>query len=410
MKANSAGRYDEAAPTYGNVHDVALHVTLLGLTAVAFVVAVRNVLSATGAAMAAYAAGCGLVLLLLCKPLNYGLRVLHSSVDLSAFPARPHERWIFVNGICAGTRWLQENLDMIATVFGRPVVGVHNRTYGIVLDLVECLVQRDFGYMTADIRIAHNAIKTTLLDPDVHRVVLLAHSQGGIIISAALDALSYSDLPVEAWDKLEVYTFGCAANHFSNPPRCVCRRRADSPIPMQLPRYPRTLRQIAVIEHYANELDFVAKMGVLNFTGNPATNPAPAPTATAATPIPVIPATPAAATATATTPLIGSGGSGTGSTGSFVGKVFMRMGTGGHLFCQHYLGPMFSGLRPEFLDETVVTTDGSAAMVGTAGDVHDVERLLADAVGVSQGALPVAQRTVRDVSRLWKYKNGNVPQ
>ena len=384
--ANNAGRYDEAAPTYGNAHDVALHVTLLGLTAVAFVVAVRNVLSATGAAMAAYAAGCGLVLLLLCKPLNYGPRVLHSSVDLSAFPARPHERWIFVNGNCAGTRWLQENLDMIATVFGRPVVGVHNRTYGIVLDLVECLVQRDFGYMTADIRIAHNAIKTTLLDPAVHRVVLLAHSQGGIIVSAALDALSYADLPVEAWDKLEIYTFGCAANHFSNPPRCVCCHHTGSPGPKQPSRHSRNLRQIAVIEHYANERDFVARMGALNFTGKPAASPAAA-----------------APAATTTPPLIGGGG------GSFVGKVFMRMGAGGHLFCQHYLGPMFSGLRPEFLDEMVVTDDESAAVVGTAGGAQDVERLTADA-GVSRAALPVAQRTVREVSRLWKYKDGKVPQ
>ena len=47
--------------------------------------------------------------------------------------------------------------------------------------------------------------------------------------------------------------------------------------------------------------------------------------------------------------------------------------------------------------------------MGTAVDAQDVERLPADA-GVSWVALPVAQRTVREVSRLWKYKDGKVPQ
>jgi len=97
---------------------------------------------------------------------------------------------------------------MISTIFRRPVTGVHNRTYGLIFDLFECLVQRDFSYMTDDIRVACNKIKETLLDEEVDRVVLIAHSQGGIIISAAVDALC-ADLPPAAFEKLEVYTFGC---------------------------------------------------------------------------------------------------------------------------------------------------------------------------------------------------------
>ena len=60
---------------------------------------------------------------------------------------------------------------------------------------------------------------------------------------------------------------------------------------------------------------------------------------------------------------------------------------------------MFSSLRPEFLDEIVVSDDESAAVVGTAGEAQDVERLPADA-GVSRAALPIVQHTVRGVSWL----------
>lgn len=35
-------------------------------------------------------------------------------------------------------------------IFHRPVTGVHNRTLGILFDLVECLVQRDFGYVRSN--------------------------------------------------------------------------------------------------------------------------------------------------------------------------------------------------------------------------------------------------------------------
>ena len=62
------------------------------------------------------------------------------------------------------------------------------------------------------------------------------------------------------------------------------------------------------------------------------------------------------------------------------------MGASGRLFRQHYLDLCFPVSEP-------------AAVVGTAGDARDVERLPADA-GVSQAALPIAQRTVREVSRL----------
>lgn len=104
-----------------------------------------------------------------------------------------------------------DNINSISAIFGRPVTGIHNRTYGVLGDLMECLIQRDLLYSTEDTRLTYNYMKTTLLDPEVKRVVVLAHSQGGIIVSSVIDAL-YADLIPSAFDKLEIYTFGYVPN------------------------------------------------------------------------------------------------------------------------------------------------------------------------------------------------------
>jgi hypothetical protein len=39
-----------------------------------------------------------------------------------------HEEWIFLNGVAVGKHWLQSNVDRLALTFGRPVLGVHNKT------------------------------------------------------------------------------------------------------------------------------------------------------------------------------------------------------------------------------------------------------------------------------------------
>ena len=90
------------------------------------------------------------------------------------------------------------------------------------------MIQRDFGYTTKDIRAAYKHIKEALLDPKLSKVVVVVHSQGGLIMSIALDNL-LADLPRSCtlprllhlnppdFQKLEIFTFGCAANHFNNP-------------------------------------------------------------------------------------------------------------------------------------------------------------------------------------------------
>lgn len=96
--------------------------------------------------------------------------------------------------IISSHRGLQANIDLLSATFGRPVIGVHNKTYGLPFDLVECLIQRGFAYNTLDVRVAYDYVKACLCDPTVRKVILIGHSQGGIIISMVIDEL-LKDLP-----------------------------------------------------------------------------------------------------------------------------------------------------------------------------------------------------------------------
>lgn len=120
-----------------------------------------------------------LLIYLLAWPME-GSSVTRSKMDKrTPRSAEQHrdERWIFVNGCASGHAGLQANIDRLSLVFGRAVIGIHNKTYGIVADVLECLIQRVFSYDTADVRVAYEQIKAVLLDHTVTKVVLIGHSQ-----------------------------------------------------------------------------------------------------------------------------------------------------------------------------------------------------------------------------------------
>jgi hypothetical protein len=98
--------------------------------------------------------------------------------------------------------------------------------------------------------------------------------------------------------KLEIYTFGNAARRFNNP----LAHQSSSKASVDQGIVAAGARVIKHIEHYANSEDFVANIGVLNFT-SPAAQPF-------------------------------SDGN------AFFGPVFIRQGSG-HLLNIHYLDNMF---------------------------------------------------------------------
>ncbi|KAK2760303.1 hypothetical protein FQN54_002371 [Arachnomyces sp. PD_36] len=346
----------------------------------------------------------------LCYPIK-GPMVVESSPDILRYGEAERwkdEKWIFVNGTLVTNHCLQENCNRISRTFGRPITGLHNPTLGLIGDITECIIQRSFSYNTYCTRYTYDYVKARLADPGVKKVVLLGHSQGGIEISMVLDLL-FADMPVENISKLEVYTFGCAASHFNNPLRAIEPNSQTA-----------RARVIPYMEHYANSDDLVTRWGVLY---NVCTAP----------------------------------------TNSFMGKIFVRRNATGHLLNQHYLSNMFPlpGEKPDstdgtsFLDQVAdvyekltlrrkrlamtncppvrqtprhpygsFTGSNDLEQLNPASDVLDLDdgssgfRFVTRGRQISEGGQPLkpnknghmpSGRTVRELSRLWRYMGGMDP-
>lgn len=126
--------------------------------------------------------------------------------------------------------WLKSNINRLALTFKRPVIGVHNQTFGIIFDVIECLIQRNFDLATRDVREAYKIVKEKLYNPKYSKVIFILHSQGGIEGGLVLDWL-IQEIPQDLLAKLEVYTFGNAANHFNNPHRHTKGEEAEEDNP-----------------------------------------------------------------------------------------------------------------------------------------------------------------------------------
>jgi hypothetical protein len=159
----------------------------------------------------------------------------------------PGEAWFFINGIATDKELLQLNGRYISKLFRRPIELIYNPTQGPVLDLLECVTGRTFDFISRPGEYALERISTALSNPEKNRVILLGHSQGGIIVSNVVAGLIErygGDKKLLA--KLEVYTLASACDHMRVDPVL------DTPE-----------RRVPYIEHFANTGDLVANLGVL---------------------------------------------------------------------------------------------------------------------------------------------------
>nr|CEG04689.1 unnamed protein product [Fusarium clavum] len=432
--------FDELYPSSQNIFCVVVHLVLIILQlgfilALPFAIVLPVWLAGTGIA--------GFMTLnwLLCKLLN-GKQETYTSEEKYAkeLPEHAHEQWVFLNGVAVGQHWMQSNLNRLALTFGRPILGIHNQTSGIIFDVVECLIQRNFGYATGDVRICFRLLKDILYDESKSKVVFILHSQGGIEGGLVLDWL-LQELPQDLMSKLEVYTFGNAANHFNNPHRhrssqtlsrlnplsamstILTESSFDSPSgspidtkvdvntkvrnPVRKESSGVSTRSISAakdrcikhVEHYANSTDFVAIWGILHFATNKMESR---------------------------------------ELPRFQGRLFARADGrhGGHQMNQHYLNAMFPLKQDaetgeytgadednEFMEEVIKAgEEGSASAsareafeiswAGTQGfgsgdaaaaiEVHGISKKLREASDDQN-------IRVKDVSRLWSYRNGRSP-
>lgn len=159
----------------------------------------------------------------------------------------PGEAWFFINGIATDKELLKLNGKYISKLFQRPIELIYNPTQGPFLDLLECMTGRTFDFISGPGAYALERISAALSDPEKSRVILMGHSQGGIILSNVVAALieRYSG-EKKRMAKLEVYSFASACDHMPVDPEL------DTPE-----------RRVPYIEHFANTGDLVANLGVL---------------------------------------------------------------------------------------------------------------------------------------------------
>lgn len=180
------------------------------------------------------------------------------------------EKWIFINGIATEPFWLHLACKKLAKWSSREVTGVYNGGDGILWDLIECAGERDergVGNVTSQKNLIQRTkssrraqeslqgqLETALQRPtegpgSYSHIVVIAHSQGCLILRLALEHLIENkgwDIPTLMLQRLCIFTFG--------NPSVNWQFRDGS----QLSSYVRHT------EHFANEKDFVAKLGVLN--------------------------------------------------------------------------------------------------------------------------------------------------
>jgi hypothetical protein len=382
---------------------------------------------------------------------------------VSKDPSHEGEKWVFINGVAVGSHWLSSNLERLAITFRRPILAVHNPTYGIPFDVIECILQRTFAYPTLDIRKAYSAIATLLSDPSVKKLVLVAHSQGAIEAGMVLDWL-YATMSRDQVAKLELFTFGNAGNHWNCPVDGGTGGVAG--------------RVIRHVEHYANSGDWVARFGILHFrqkvekyTGeskgsmavetssglvNSAEGSSPGSPASALvdSPIAMTKAQPqqmqSQANAQAATPTstpskrqstftLESRATLRNQKNRFVGRLFLRPDSSGHQMNQHYLDHFFPLQEYDDAEGTkrVKVADGPSATAAVDGDGrHEERKAFMDEIvdqellhnddtvvpvskgkeqavktGVKTRSARQAQTgtTVKQLSRLWQYRDGNTP-
>lgn len=201
----AANRFDELYPSWPNIVAMSLHALLL-LTQTTFLMSLPFCLTIpSGWVLLYFAAGyawnCSISRMLNGKHLR-----LEPSKNIVFKDEHDDEYWIYLNGVSVGKTWLQSNIDRLSLTFGRRVHGVHNPTDGIIFDVIQCLIQRNFAYSTEDIREAYVSLKDALLKDEIKKVVFILHSQGGIEGGLIIDWL-LAEMPEECLRKLEVYAF-----------------------------------------------------------------------------------------------------------------------------------------------------------------------------------------------------------
>ena len=159
----------------------------------------------------------------------------------------PDEAWFFINGIGTDVALLRSHGRLLEALFGRRFELIYNPTDGVMVDLVESVLGRTFDLASEPAAYAYRRLLDALEAEHHRKVVLLAHSQGGIIASNIVRRLIDEGYDTALLEKLEIYTFASAADSME-----VHAEASDA-----------AGRLVPYVEHFANLDDPIARLGIL---------------------------------------------------------------------------------------------------------------------------------------------------
>ena len=147
--------------------------------------------------------------------------------------------WFFVNGMIAPESAVLSHVCYLNELFGCNMNHIYNPSNGLFCDLWQIYKTRILNKNDPDISNTVAKLISALMSGK--KCIVIAHSQGGLIMSRVMDKLLKDEYAAVLCKNLEVYTFGSAMDHFVKP------------------------HTEMISEHFINENDFVARVGVSSY-------------------------------------------------------------------------------------------------------------------------------------------------
>ena len=217
-----------------------------------------------------------------------------------SYSTYPNEHWFFINGVGTNEDVARINSSYLARLFYRPISVIQNATDSLFLDLYECAIGKGFKTdpddkdrktMTEPAWRATKEILEAVNTKRTHRVVIIAHSQGTIIAANVLRAVNKALERAERrgpdckWHKFTENMMGsvqaeAAPSLHREVAQALSKLTADG-VHYALEKmakievytfancadimcYVDGQRTVPYLEHFANENDLVARLGVLS--------------------------------------------------------------------------------------------------------------------------------------------------
>lgn len=151
------------------------------------------------------------------------------------------ERWFYLNGMANSKKIAKQTCTRLEEIFKRPIDCIYNPTNSFVVDLFECITEKQWNDKYPITLIVYQTLVTTLTDDNIEKVVIICHSQGTIIMACVVGMMI--QLMPKYVSKLEIYAFA----NCSTKMNYTCEYNGNN--------YP-------YIENIGNYNDTIAKLGM----------------------------------------------------------------------------------------------------------------------------------------------------